>query len=52
MVVQLLLERDDVEVNLKDSYGRTPLLWAAKSGHEAVVQLLKRKVEAELQQTK
>ncbi|KFY30094.1 hypothetical protein V493_02139 [Pseudogymnoascus sp. VKM F-4281 (FW-2241)] len=26
--------------NLKDSYGRTPLSWAAKKGHEAVVKLL------------
>ncbi|RYP09021.1 hypothetical protein DL764_001517 [Monosporascus ibericus] len=28
------------EPDLKDSYGRTPLLWAAENGHEAVVKLL------------
>lgn len=27
-------------VNAKDSNGRTPLLWAAKNGHDAVVKLL------------
>jgi ankyrin repeat protein len=26
--------------SLKDEYGRTPLLWAAENGHEAVVKLL------------
>jgi ankyrin repeat protein len=26
--------------NLKDSYGRTPLLYTAENGHEAVVKLL------------
>ncbi|KAF1811099.1 hypothetical protein P152DRAFT_399801, partial [Eremomyces bilateralis CBS 781.70] len=29
-----------VDVNSNDSYGRTPLLAAAESGHEAVVKLL------------
>jgi ankyrin repeat protein len=29
-----------IEVNSKDEDGRTPLSWAAKEGHEAVVKLL------------
>ncbi|KAJ9646983.1 hypothetical protein H2199_001969 [Coniosporium tulheliwenetii] len=40
VVVKLLLARDDVDANLKDSYGRTPLSRAAAGGHEAVVKLL------------
>jgi ankyrin repeat protein len=36
--VQLLISSDSP--NLKDSYGRTPLSWAAIRGHEAVVKLL------------
>src|SRR3984957_4453986 len=37
-IVELLLARDDVDVNSKDrQYGLTPLLWAASNGHEAVV---------------
>jgi ankyrin repeat protein len=39
-VVQLLLETDKVEVDSKDSSGRTPLSWATENEHEAVVQLL------------
>jgi ankyrin repeat protein len=38
--VKLLLEKA-VVVDFKNSkYGRTPLLWAAENGHEAVVRLL------------
>src|SRR5260370_29407746 len=38
---KLLLETDKVDADSKDdSYGRTPLLWAAMNGHEAVVRLL------------
>ncbi|KAF2183391.1 ankyrin, partial [Zopfia rhizophila CBS 207.26] len=29
-----------VDVDSKDGYGWTPLSWAARSGHEAVVKLL------------
>ena len=36
----LLLARDDFEVDSKDGYSRTPLSWAAESGHEAIVRLL------------
>ena len=40
-MVKLLLEtgKDDVELKYKKD-GRTPLSWAAKGGHEAVVKLL------------
>lgn len=37
-VIQHLLEKFDP--NSRDSYNRTPLSWAAKNGHEAVVRLL------------
>ncbi|KXH63431.1 hypothetical protein CSAL01_04545 [Colletotrichum salicis] len=30
----------NIDINGKDSYGRTPLSWAAEYGHEAVVRLL------------
>ena len=39
-VVKLFLARDDVDISSKDSHGGTPLLLAAKNGHEAVVKLL------------
>jgi hypothetical protein len=35
-----ILIRRGQSVDLKDSYGRTPLAWAAGNGHEAVVKLL------------
>ena len=35
-----LVEREDVEADLKDENGRTPLSWAAAEGHDAVVRLL------------
>ena len=38
MMIALLKSEHDAD--LKDSYGRTPLSWAARSGHEAVVKLL------------
>ncbi|EHA25939.1 hypothetical protein ASPNIDRAFT_130463, partial [Aspergillus niger ATCC 1015] len=38
-VVKLLLETK-TDINIKDSRGRTPLSWAARDGHEAVVKLL------------
>jgi ankyrin repeat protein len=37
--VKLLIVRDDVDVNIKVS-GQTPLSWAARNRHEAVVKLL------------
>jgi Ankyrin repeats (3 copies) len=39
-IVQKLLERENVDVNSVDSYGRMPLSYAAKKGHEPVVKLL------------
>ncbi|KAH0562324.1 hypothetical protein GP486_002978 [Trichoglossum hirsutum] len=39
-ISRLLLERQHVYADSSDWYGRTPLSWAAESGHEAVVRLL------------
>ena len=39
-MVKLLLDTGKVDVNSKDNYGRTPLLFAASRGREAVVKLL------------
>jgi len=38
--LKLLLETGQVDVDSKDTDGRTPLSWAARSGHEAVVKLI------------
>ncbi|KAF1817634.1 hypothetical protein P152DRAFT_510823 [Eremomyces bilateralis CBS 781.70] len=37
----------DIEADSKDSYGRTPLSWAAANGHEAAVRLLVERVDVE-----
>ena len=42
-VVQLLLERcnpEEIGLNIKDKYGRTPFMWACIMGHKDVVELL------------
>jgi ankyrin repeat protein len=39
-VVKLLVELDDVDADLKDEYGQTPLSWAAWYGHGTVAKLL------------
>ena len=39
-MVKLLIERDGVELNLKDNGGRTALLFAGYEGHADVVKLL------------
>jgi ankyrin repeat protein len=39
-MVKLLVATVGINANSKDEGGRTPLLWAAKRGHEAVVKLL------------
>ena len=39
-VVRILLERDDIDPDKPDQYGRTPLWSAAELGHEGVVKLL------------
>ncbi len=39
-MVKLLLAKDGVDPDSKDTDGRTPLWWAARNGHEAVVKLL------------
>lgn len=41
-VVNLLLKTEKVDIDLKDDSGYTPLSWAARNGHEAVVELLKK----------
>ena len=39
-VVKLLLEMGKIDVDSRDSSGRTPLSWAAENGHDAVIKLL------------
>jgi ankyrin repeat protein len=39
-VVKLLLEKNADLESKDDEYGQTPLSWAARNGHEAVVKLL------------
>jgi len=39
-VVRILLERDDVNVNLADKYGRSPLWHAMESGVEVITKML------------
>ena len=38
-VVRLLIERNDVDINAQDNYGRMPLS-VTENGYEAVVRLL------------
>ena len=45
-VVQLLIKRDDVDINAKNDLGRTHLSVVANQRHEAVVQLLVKKDNA------
>ena len=40
----VLLEKG-ASVDPKNRFGQTPLWWAAKNGHEAVVKLLKSKTQ-------
>jgi len=39
-VVRILLERDDVDVNLADAHGRSPLWHAMESGNEVIAKIL------------
>jgi ankyrin repeat protein len=39
-VVKLLLAKDGIKLDFKDSSGRTTLSYAAGNGHEAIVKLL------------
>jgi ankyrin repeat protein len=36
----IALLKNKYNLNVKDTYDRTPLLWAAQKGHETVVRLL------------
>ena len=38
--MKLLLDTRKIDVDSKDSNGRTPLSWVAANGHEAIVKLL------------
>jgi ankyrin repeat protein len=38
--VEILLAQENINADIKDDVGRTPLHWAAQSGYSAVVQLL------------
>jgi hypothetical protein len=40
VVTVVLDSEDNVDTDSKDSHGWTPLFWAARNGHEAVVRLL------------
>ncbi len=40
LLFKLLLATEKVDVDLKDNSSQTPLLWAARYGHEAIVKLL------------
>jgi ankyrin repeat protein len=39
-VVELLLQKDNIDLNSKDNNGQTPLSWAAEKGNKEVVELL------------
>lgn len=50
MISNLLVELfkgNDVDTNAIDEYGRTPLSWAARSRHEAIIKLLLNTSKAE-----
>ena len=38
--MKILLERGDVKSDLSDWYGKTPLSYAAESGHDGIVKAL------------
>lgn len=46
-MVKLLVERDDVKADSKDESSQTPLWFAARNGHEAVVRLLTERDDVE-----
>ena len=39
-LVTVLIDAEDYEVDQRDCVGRTPLIWAAREGHESVVKVL------------
>ena len=47
-LMSYLLEAGLFAADVKDHFGRTPLIWAAKHGHEAVVKLLVHRQDVEI----
>lgn len=39
-IVKLLLETGQIDINLKDAWNGTALLWAVEKGHENIVKIL------------
>ena len=40
VTAELSLAQDDINLDSKDNYGRTPIAWAALNGYSAVVEML------------
>ena len=47
-VVELLIEKQDIDIDVKDNKGRTPLMHAARGGNEDVVRLLIKKKDVDI----
>jgi ankyrin repeat protein len=50
-VVEILIGRADVKINSKDGLGHTALLDAAENGHDAIVELLLRRPDVDVNNT-
>jgi ankyrin repeat protein len=48
-IIKLLLETGKVDIDGRDEYGRTPLMWAARNGHEAIVKLLEKRADRRIE---
>jgi len=47
-IAEALLDMRDWDVDRADSWGRTPLIWACKNGHEGIIRLLLEKGRASI----